>query len=71
MMAGTVRPGSPWRSIGLPNMEVGMVWTLLLLLTVGWLLTLLAGAGPPSTWLLPAAIGTLLLYRVLRTLWPD
>lgn len=41
-----------------------MVWTLLLLLTVGWLLTLLAGVGAPWSWILPAAIGALLLYRV-------
>lgn len=42
-----------------------MTWTLLLLLTVAWLLTLLAGVGPPWSWLLPAAIGALLLYRIL------
>lgn len=45
-----------------------MVWTLLLLLTVGWLLTLLAGVGPPWSWALPAAIGALLLYRLIGTL---
>lgn len=71
MVAGTVRPGSPWRSTGLPNMEVGMAWTLLLLLTVAWLLTLLVGTGPPWSWLLPAAIGALLLYRMILTLRPD
>lgn len=41
-----------------------MVWTLLLLLTVAWLLSLLAGVGPPWIWALPAAIAALLLYRV-------
>ena len=45
-----------------------MVWTLLLLLTVAWLLTRLAGIGPPWSWILPAAIGLLLLYRGLGTL---
>lgn len=45
-----------------------MVWTLLLLLTVGWLLTLMAGVGPPWSWALPAAIGALLLHRVIGTL---
>ena len=45
-----------------------MVWTLLLLLSVGWLLSLLAGAGPPWSWILPAAAAVLLLYRVAGTL---
>lgn len=42
-----------------------MIWTLLLLSTVGWLLTLLTGAGAPLNWLLPAVIGVLILYRVI------
>lgn len=54
--------------IGPSNMEVGMVWTLLLLLTVAWLLTLLAGVGAPWSWILPAAIGLLVLRRVIGTL---
>lgn len=45
-----------------------MIWTLLVLLTVAWLLTLLAGIGPPWPWILPAAIGALLLYRVAGAL---
>lgn len=43
-----------------------MVWTLLLVLTVSWLLAMLAGAGDPWSWLLPAAAALLLFYRVLR-----
>ena len=42
-----------------------MVWTLLLLFTVGWLLTLLTGAGAPLSWLFPAVIAVLILYRVI------
>lgn len=45
-----------------------MTWTLLLLLTVAWLLTLLAGVGSPWSWILPAAIGALVLYRVVRSM---
>ncbi|MFW6192778.1 MAG: hypothetical protein ACOC83_04750 [Gemmatimonadota bacterium] len=41
-----------------------MVWTLLLLLTVAWLLALVVGVGAPWSWVLLAAIGALLLYRV-------
>lgn len=41
-----------------------MVWTLLLLLTVAWLLALVVGVGAPWSWALPAAIAALLLYRV-------
>lgn len=41
-----------------------MVWTLILILTVTWLLSLLAGAGDPWVWLLPAAVVALLAYRV-------
>lgn len=48
-----------------------MVWTLLLLLTVAWLLSLLAGAGPPWSWLLPAAIAAVLAVRLVGTLRPD
>mgnify|MGYP006304987283 CR=1 FL=1 len=48
-----------------------MVWTLLLLLTVGWLLALVAGAGSPWTWLLPAAAAALLAWRLIGTLRPD
>lgn len=45
-----------------------MVWTLLLLLTVAWLLSLLAGVGSPWSWMLPAAIAALFLYRVIGLL---
>lgn len=41
-----------------------MVWTLLTLLTIAWVLVLMAGIGGPSSWVLPAAIGGLLLYRI-------
>lgn len=46
-----------------------MVWTLLTLLTVTWLLVSMAGIGGPWSWLLPAAIGALLLYRVATAGW--
>jgi len=49
-------------------MEARMTWTLLLLLTAGWLLVLLAGTGPPWSWALPAAIAALLVYRVIGVL---
>ena len=44
-----------------------MIWTLLLLLTAGWLLALVAGVGPPWSWILPAAVAALLLVRVAGT----
>jgi hypothetical protein len=43
-----------------------MIWTILVLLTVGWLLVLLAGIGGPWSWLLPAVVATVLLYRLAR-----
>ncbi len=42
-----------------------MIWTIFVLLTVGWLLVLIAGMGGPWSWLLPAAVGALLVYRVV------
>lgn len=48
-----------------------MVWTLLLLLTVAWLLSLLAGVGPPLSWILPAALGAVLAFRLIGTLRTD
>ena len=45
-----------------------MTWTLLTLLTVGWLLALLAGLGPPWTWIPPAAAAALVLVRLLASL---
>lgn len=41
-----------------------MIWTIFVLLTVGWFLVLIAGIGGPWSWLLPAAIVALLLYRI-------
>lgn len=43
-----------------------MTWTLILILTVGWLLGLLGGLGSPWSWIFPAAAGALLLYRMVR-----
>lgn len=41
-----------------------MFWTLLVLLTVGWLLALIAGLGAPLNWLLPGAIAAMLAWRI-------
>jgi hypothetical protein len=45
-----------------------MTWTLLTLLAVGWLLAMLAGVGPPWSWIPPAGIVLLLLLRLLAGL---
>lgn len=49
-------------------MEAALFWTLLVLLTVTWLLTVVLGIGAPWSWLLPTAAAALLLYRVARSL---
>lgn len=48
-----------------------MFWTLLVLLTVGWLLSLIAGVGGSLSWLLPGAIVAMLAWRAAATLIGD
>lgn len=48
--------------------EAALFWTLLVLLTVAWLLTVVLGIGAPWSWLLSTAAAALLLYRVARSL---